>query len=121
MREFIGITKALADETRVRILRMLARRELCVCQVVEVLQLAPSTVSKHLAILSVARLVESRKEGRWVHYRLPGNDALPVVRATLAWLFSSLGEDPVLLADHRKLSEVLATPKETLCRMQARR
>ena len=50
-------------------------RELCVCQIVELLGLAPSTVSKHLAILKQARLVDSRKEGRWMFYRLADEDA----------------------------------------------
>jgi len=121
MRELIAITKALADENRVRILRMLAGGELCVCQIVEVLALAPSTISKHLALLAAARLVESRKDGRWVYYRLPGNDARAPARSALAWLFASVGDDPVLRNDHGKLTEILGMTKETLCRMRARR
>jgi DNA-binding transcriptional ArsR family regulator len=52
---------------------MLTSGELCVCQVTEVLQLAPSTVSKHMSILRQAGLVEARKEGRWIYYRLVGH------------------------------------------------
>jgi DNA-binding transcriptional ArsR family regulator len=71
MLEFINITKALADENRVRILLALnGRDELCVCQLFDMLQLAPSTVSKHLFILSNARLIYSRKEARWIYYGL---------------------------------------------------
>ena len=70
MRNLLAVLKALADETRVRALMALRRRELCVCQLVELLGLAPSTVSKHMSILKQARLVESRKEGRWMFYRL---------------------------------------------------
>lgn len=66
MFNFINITKALAEENRVRILLALEGRELCVCQIFELLDLAPSTVSKHLSILRQARLVEGRKEGRWM-------------------------------------------------------
>ena len=72
---FMMITKALSDENRVRTLLALGGRELCVCQIVELLGLAPSTVSKHMSILANARLVESRQDGRWRYYRLAGIEA----------------------------------------------
>ena len=75
MRDLMAVIKALADENRVRILMALGPGELCVCQIVELLGLAPSTVSKHMAILKQARLVDSRKEGRWMFYRLAEDDA----------------------------------------------
>ncbi|MGA9236606.1 MAG: metalloregulator ArsR/SmtB family transcription factor, partial [Desulfobacterales bacterium] len=75
MRHLVRTTKALADATRIRILGALQGRELCVCQLIELLGLAPSTVSKHLSILRNARLIDSRKEGRWMYYRLSGEDA----------------------------------------------
>ena len=68
MRDFMAIVKALADENRVRALMALRERELCVCEIIELLGLAPSTVSKHLSILYQAGLLESRKDGRWVYY-----------------------------------------------------
>ncbi|MBI3460389.1 winged helix-turn-helix transcriptional regulator [Candidatus Acetothermia bacterium] len=61
MREIVTITKALANEVRLRILMLLSEGELCACQIIEVLDLAPSTVSKHLSILHQARLVDARK------------------------------------------------------------
>ena len=70
---FIEITKAISDPNRVRILMALRAGELCVCRIIELLQLAPSTVSKHLTILKRAGLIEGRKEGRWMHYRLPAD------------------------------------------------
>ena len=63
MREFMAITRALADPNRVRILLALRRGELCVCQITELFGLAPSTVSKHLSILHHAGLIQSRKIG----------------------------------------------------------
>ncbi len=71
MRNVLYVTKALADETRLRALCALNGRELCVCQLIELLDLAPSTVSKHMSILRQAGLVEGRKSGRWMYYRLP--------------------------------------------------
>ena len=74
MRNLMSVIKALADENRLRILGAVEGRELCVCQIVELLGLAQSTVSKHLAILHQARLVDGRKEGRWMFYRAAGED-----------------------------------------------
>ena len=70
MRELLAITKALADENRLRILAALDGRELCLCQIVELLGLATSTVSRHASVLQQARLIESRKQGRWTYFRL---------------------------------------------------
>ncbi len=84
MREFMNLTKALADEDRVWALIILKDRELCVCQIIALLGLAPSTVSKHMAILRQAWLVESRKEGRWNHCRRADAAAGPYVADTLA-------------------------------------
>jgi DNA-binding transcriptional ArsR family regulator len=70
MRDFIQVTKALSDETRVRILKLLEQGELCVCELMEVLGMGQSTVSKHLGILHTAGLVERRKAGTWSYYKL---------------------------------------------------
>jgi DNA-binding transcriptional ArsR family regulator len=74
MREFMAITKALADEKRVRALQALQDGELCVCQITELFGLAASTISKHLSILYQAGLVDSRKDGRWIYYSLPAKE-----------------------------------------------
>jgi len=70
MREILSITKALGDETRVRALLSVKDGELCLCQIIEVLGLAPSTVSKHMNVLQQAGLVQRRKRGKWHFYRL---------------------------------------------------
>jgi DNA-binding transcriptional ArsR family regulator len=115
MKEFMSVAKALADENRVRVLLFLGGGELCVCQIVEMLGLAPSTVSKHMAILQQARLVESRKEGRWVYYRLAGADAPPCAQQAIAWATSCLKGDPTVLADAKRLGKVCKMSKEDLC------
>src|SRR5450756_2074826 len=90
MRSTLRVTKALADIQRVRILMMLRPGELCVCQIMEVLALAPSTVSKHLSILSAAGLVDMRKVGRWAYYRLPEGPSGAFVKPVLKWLDNTL-------------------------------
>jgi ArsR family transcriptional regulator, arsenate/arsenite/antimonite-responsive transcriptional repressor len=123
MRDFLAVTNALADPNRVRVLLALRGGELCACQIIELLGLAPSTVSKHLALLKSARLVEARKQGRWMYYRLPGEDdrAPPAAIAALAWAFNSLARDAGARDDRRRLAKILKDDPEDLCRRQARR
>jgi DNA-binding transcriptional ArsR family regulator len=118
MRSVLQITKALADRQRVRMLLLLQGRELCVCQIIAVLELAPSTVSKHLSILSSAGLVESRKEGRWAYYRLARGSADFTVRSALQWVAQSLRHDQAIAKDMKKLAGILRRDPEVLCRQQ---
>jgi DNA-binding transcriptional ArsR family regulator len=118
MWDFMAITKALADENRVRMLLALRGRELCLCQIVELVVLAPSTASKHMSILRQARLVEGRKSGRWMYYRLAGNDAPAVVRRMLALVLESLAEDPRVVRDAERLQEILRVDPQALCESQ---
>lgn len=121
MRDFMAISKALADETRVRILMALRGTELCVCQRIELTGLAPSTVSKHLALLSQARLVDARKKQRWIYYRLSGKDGQRNALAALKWLRSALEDSPLIAEDSKRLASILKTCPEDLCRKQAAR
>lgn len=66
--------KALGDDTRLRIVALLAHGELCVCHIQEALRLSQPNVSRHLAILRSAGIVEDRRDGNWVHYRLSSQD-----------------------------------------------
>ena len=115
----MNITKALADENRVRILAALRSRELCVCQVIALLELAPSTVSKHLSILRNARLIASRKQGRWMYYRLAGDEAPAEIEDSLSWIFRSIGENTRIVEDSLRLKEILKIDPEVLCSLQA--
>lgn len=115
MLDFISITKALSDENRVRALMMLRQGELCVCQIIELLGLAPSTVSKHLSILRQARLVQARKEGKWMYYRLPDGDAPEHVLQAVRWVQDCLANDRQIVADAQQLKAVCKVRKEKLC------
>lgn len=116
MGEFLPVAKALSDENRVRALMFLGNGELCVCQIIEMLGLAPSTISEHMAVLHRAGLVESRKEGRWIHYRLANAGASPCARAALQWVRDCLEKDGRVRADARRLAAVKRTPVQELCR-----
>ncbi len=112
---FLNIARALSDENRVRALIMLSRGELCVCQLIEMLGLAPSTVSKHMSILRQARLVEARKEGKWMYYRLPEEDLPKEAVGAIEWARNSLAADKQIRADARELKRVCRMDKEKLC------
>ena len=120
MRDFMYIAKALADENRVRAMMSLKEGELCVCQLIELLELAPSTVSKHMAILRQARLVETRKEGRWIYYRRADTAGSPYVADTFDWLDRSLGDSTTIRDDRKKLKAILKLDPEDICKRQAR-
>jgi ArsR family transcriptional regulator, arsenate/arsenite/antimonite-responsive transcriptional repressor len=120
MRDLMTVLKALADENRVRILLAVHGRELCVCQIVELLGLAPSTVSKHLSILHQARLVESRKEGRWMFYRSVGDDSPAEAREIAAVVSRLLADAPEAGEDAKRLKRIAKIDRDELCRRQNR-
>ncbi|MCG6909156.1 MAG: metalloregulator ArsR/SmtB family transcription factor [Deltaproteobacteria bacterium] len=116
MFELMNITKALADENRIRILLALnGRMELCVCQLIDMLQLAPSTVSKHLFILRNARLVLGRKEGRWMYYRLNTSETASTVNDALTWVIRSVADDPLISSDQTCLADILPDSSGLKC------
>ncbi len=120
MHDLMAVIKALADETRVRVVMALQGRELCVCQMVGLTELAPSTVSKHMSILKQARLVESRKQGRWMFYRLADADVPPAASEAVALLSRRLADDPRIRQDTQRLNQILKLDREELCRRQSK-
>ncbi|MDI6796337.1 MAG: metalloregulator ArsR/SmtB family transcription factor [Desulfatibacillaceae bacterium] len=85
MEDFIKVMKALSDPNRVKMVKMLQRRTMCVCEIHEALEIAQSTASKHLKILEEAGLIASRKDGLWVNY-------FPADGAKNAYVASILGQ-----------------------------
>ena len=93
MKPFIKVMKALSDPNRVKIIKMLQQRVLCVCELKAALNLAQPTVSKHLKLLEEAGLVESDKDGLWVNYRLTDGNRSPYAATVLGNLRHWLNED----------------------------
>jgi ArsR family transcriptional regulator, arsenate/arsenite/antimonite-responsive transcriptional repressor len=118
MKEFLNITKALADESRLRMLMALGGGELCVCQIAELTGLAMSTVSKHLSVLYQAGLVQARKEGRWMYYSLPAKGAPTAAREAVTWVRRSLEGNERMAEDAKQLKKVLAMDLGELCKRQ---
>jgi len=115
MRDFESALKAAGDPTRTRILKLLEQGEMCVCQVQAVLELATSTVSKHLAILKAAGLVDDRRDGKWIHYGLTRGRRNPHADAVLTLLRGRLEDEDRIATDRRRLKRVMSVPVERLC------
>lgn len=105
MEQFMNITKAMADASRIRIILALTEGELCVCQISDMLNLAPSTVSKHISILRQAGFVKQRKDGRWIYYKISCNNAKS--KSAIEWIKKSLKNDNQIKTDKKTLKNSL--------------
>jgi len=108
------VLQAVSDRNRLRILKMLEVRPLCVCEITSVLNLATSTVSKHLSMLRDAGLVTDSKDGKWIYYELNKRCEEKSVRDLLSLVSKWLADDDMVAADLRKAKTV---DKEKLCKV----
>jgi ArsR family transcriptional regulator len=113
MKPFIKVMKALSDPNRVKIIKMLQQRVLCVCEMKAALNIAQPTVSKHLKLLEDAGLVESDKEGLWVNYRLTNGNSSPYAATVLGNLRHWLNEDKQIEDLVKKLPSI---HREDVCK-----
>lgn len=103
--------RALADRTRLRLLNLMNGQEVCVCYFIEILGLPQSTISRHLAYMRRAGLVQSRREGKWMHYRL----AVPkqtAVQAVLREVLKSFQTDKEMERDRARLNRACCAPQK---------
>ncbi len=94
MKAFIKVMKALSDPNRVKILKLLQQKTMCVCELRGALQISQPSVSKHLKLLEEAGLVDYKKEGLWVNYYLADGKASPYAASLLGNLKHWLEDDP---------------------------
>jgi ArsR family transcriptional regulator len=108
--DMVQLFAALADPTRLRLLNLMNGREVCVCYFVEILKQGQPKISRHLAYLRRAGIVEARREGKWMHYRIerPADTrAGSILDATL----KSFEEDPSMQADLARLGQACCEPQ----------
>jgi len=105
MHKTVELFKALADETRLRILSLLSDGELCVCEITKVLDIGQPKASRHLAVLRQAELVSDRREGMWMYYSLAQPQG-GTQRWIVAWLESARRELPQAAADLKALQKL---------------
>ena len=113
MKEFGKVMKALSDPNRVKLLKLLQRRRMCVCEIRAAIGIAQPTISKHLKVLETAGLVEREKEGLWVNYTLSDGDRS-------AYAASLLGNLKHWLEDDQEIRDLFDRSgdlhREDLCR-----
>ncbi len=106
------IYKALSDSNRIRILRMLKEKNLCVCEITAMLKLATSTVSKHLSILKEAGFIVEFKEGKWVNYMINTRSDNPLIASNLSLLNILIDSDEQIKKDKENLKTI---DRKNLC------
>ncbi len=119
MKEFLAVVNALSDVTRIRLLLSLQNNELCVCKLVELVGLSDSTVSKHMSLLKQAGLVEARKKGRWVYYRLADPNASPLVRQAIELACEHLRGDRAIIRDAARIADLISRENGASCQTAA--
>jgi ArsR family transcriptional regulator len=105
-----GLFAALADTTRLRLLNLMAGREVCVCYFVEILDQSQPKISRHLAYLRKAGIVCARREGKWIHYSIAA-PADASAASILAAVFAAFGNDKQMRTDRSKLDRVCCAAK----------
>lgn len=106
MKQFIRVMKALSDPNRVRIVKILEKKELCVCELRNLVDLAQSTVSKHMRVLEEAGLVDYEKKGSWIIYRLSGGEESEYARVMLENMRGWLADEPQLQKMMARLPQI---------------
>lgn len=112
MQEFVNVMKAMSDPGRVKILKMLQRKFMCVCEIREALGLAQPTVSKHLKLLQEAGLITSEKDGLWVNYMLTDGQQSPYAACMLGSLRHWLENDPEIFELMMRMPQIR---REDIC------
>lgn len=106
MKEFVRVLKALSDPNRIKIVKMLQHKTMCVCEMQAALKISQPAVSKHLKLMEDAGLVDSQKEGLWVNYYLTDGRSSPYVANLLGNLRHWLEDDPEISALVAKLPSI---------------
>jgi len=112
MEDFIKVMKALSDPGRVKIIKMLQRKMMCVCELQEALQISQSSVSKHLKLLEEAGLVNYSKEGLWVNYSLSDGGKSPYASSLMGNLRYWLEDEPDIKKLIKRLPDIR---REDIC------
>ena len=106
IKENTRLFKALSDTNRLRILKMLQTKSLCVCEITDVLNLATSTVSKHLSILRDTGFIIEEKDGKWVNYMINPRPSDQRISSVLSTLDFWISDDNAIISDKQKIQKV---------------
>lgn len=115
VRDLIGVLKAVSDKNRMRIIKMLEKKNMCVCELVAVLKIKQPSVSKHLSILRNVGIIQDERNGQWIDYSLcteKVNKYSPIIQSMIK---DCLNDDPIIKSDLQKIKTLL---RQDLCKKQ---
>lgn len=118
MENKIKILKAISDQNRIRILKMLQNKVMCVCEITQVLKLATSTVSNHLSILKEAGLLIEKKEGKWINYSINNNSKDSFINSIIAMLNLWFEDEKIIEEDRIKSNNC---NRDKICKLEVSR
>jgi len=110
MKKILNLLKLLSDENRLRILFMLKEKKLCVCEMLELLDITGATLSSHLKLLTLSKIIELKKDGRWIEYNLTDNKIIKF----LEYIESRMDDKTKILDDRKKIKKLNA--RESICK-----
>jgi len=116
MQDLIKVMKALSDETRLRILRVLLEKECCVCEVLQALDISQSRASRNLGILQDAGFLRARRDGAWIVYSVDWESANRYAASLAKLLKDSPVANEVLAQDKERLSRAVRVGSKALCK-----
>lgn len=116
MRDLVKLFRALSDETRIRILKVLLERECCVCEVMQALNISQSRASRNLSILENAGFVKSRRDGLWIVYSVNEPEMNDYATAINELLRGALVNEEVILQDRERLSHATRVGPRAVCK-----
>jgi ArsR family transcriptional regulator, arsenate/arsenite/antimonite-responsive transcriptional repressor len=111
VKDLVTVFKALSDETRLRILKLLEQGELCVCDIVAAFDMIQPKVSFHLAVLKAAGLLKDRREGKWMHYKIDDSDLFK--RLLILSVMEKI-PDATLAEDRKRLKEFMRSKNQVI-------
>ena len=115
MKKTANIFKALSDETRLRVVKLLQERELCVCELIQVLNMSQPRISRHLSVLKNAGIVDDRREGKWVYYSLCNETRNNKVKTILEAMSLLADDNSVVKKDKKNLKRAVRLSKIERC------
>ena len=116
MRELIKIFKALSDETRLRMMKLLQHRDLCVCEIMQAMDISQTRASRNLSVLKNASLIVDRREGLWVHYSINRKKSNDYHQAIEGVLQNYLEDETLVMEDKKRLSRAVKIGKLKSCK-----
>jgi ArsR family transcriptional regulator len=117
MKKIANIFKALSDDTRLRVIKLLQERELCVCELMQVLEMSQPRISRHMSVLKNAGLVNDRREGKWIHYSLNKEAQGKEIKILLDSMVVIGNNDAVVKADKKNLKKAIRLGELKSCCM----